>query len=369
MVKNEAPSIVPTLETYMGNPEVAFFVFDTGSDDNTIALAENLFKERGVTHFAIAQEPFIDFATSRNRALRLAEEQFPQAQFMLMPDCEWYLTGLDTLVEFCKKEKRAFIPAYLVDINAGCEFTTPRLIRAHMNVCFEGVVHEIIGTTGLRVPKEVRFDMKSTSYGAEKSRKRWERDVQLLLKEHEKRPTDSRTLFYLAQTYHCLGDLVNAQIYYELRTKNQGWDEENFMALYRLAQVLEERSKQEKNEQLWYYAQDCYLKAYGMRPERAETLIRLAQHYLAEDDFSLSYLFAKHAREIPYPIKETLFVEKELYDYTVHDILGIVCWYIKQYKLGKEEVIKALEAKGELPHLLQNLACYMGLETNANVPA
>ena len=105
MVKDEEPVIEATLQTYIGRPEVAFFIFDTGSTDKTLQVAEDFFKKNNIKHYAFGQEPFINFAASRNRGLRLAEKAFPSADFIVMPDAEWYMSGLDTLVEFCKQEK------------------------------------------------------------------------------------------------------------------------------------------------------------------------------------------------------------------------------------------------------------------------
>jgi hypothetical protein len=144
-----------------------------------------------------------------------------------------------------------------------------------------------------------------------------------------------------------------------MRTKVSGWDEEDFMALYRFAQVAEQRSKIENDESLWRIALDYYLKAYQFRPCRAEPLVKLAEHYRLDSSFSLSYLFAKHASEMPYPAAETLFVEKNDYTFSVHDILGIVCWYLGKDDMGEKSVRKAILARGKMPHLERNLSLYL----------
>ena len=360
MVKDEEPVIEATLETYIGRPEVAFFIFDTGSTDRTLEVSEAFFKKHNIKNYAFGQEPFINFAASRNRGLRLAEKAFPSASFIVMPDAEWYFTGVDSLVDFCKQEKNADHAVYLMDIVAGgIDFTTPRLIRTHKNICFEGVVHEAIATTGVRSPKGIIFNVGASKYGVEKSRQRWVRDAQALLKYHQENPQDSRTLFYLAQTFQCLDDLENAYTYYSLRVKLHGWDEEDFMAWYRLAQVTEELSERKKDQDLWALSQNYYLKAHSFRPRRAEPLVRLAEHYRKKDDFALSYLFSRVASEIPCPHEETLFLEKDLYMFSVHDILGIVCWYLQKYELGETSVRNALKDRPDMPHLLKNLSLYL----------
>ena len=132
MVKDEEHIIKQTLEPYIDGGIKHFFIFDTGSTDKTIEVARAYFQERGITQYGIAQEPFIDFATSRNRGLDLARQKFPTAAFLTMPDAEWYLRNGEKLVEFCKEHahKNLNVHSYSVRImNANIDFYTPRLIR------------------------------------------------------------------------------------------------------------------------------------------------------------------------------------------------------------------------------------------------
>jgi len=83
------------------------------------------------------------------------------------------------------------------------------------------------------------FEWRPAQKGQAKSAQRWQRDRDLLLKSYAQNPFDARTLFYLAQTYECLGDWENAYIFYEKRAAIHGWDEENFMTQFRLGTVAE----------------------------------------------------------------------------------------------------------------------------------
>jgi hypothetical protein len=65
-----------------------------------------------------------------------------------------------------------------------------------------------------------------------------------------------------------------------------------------------------------------YLKAYTIRPTRAEPLIRIAMHYHDEDQLDLSYIFAQRAAQIPYPKDDILMIERELYDAARWEILN-----------------------------------------------
>ena len=172
---------------------------------------------------------------------------------MLMPDAEWYLHGVEELLAFCERElEHPEHTSYLVRIvSPDLDFGTQRLLRGGSSLRFGGVVHEtiMIGTQ-FKTPNSIYFELKVERAGAEKTQRRWMRDKELLLKAFLANPQDSRTCFYLAQTFDCLGDLDNAYYYYELRTHLIGWCEEDFMARYRLATVTE-RMKNPDGSSCW----------------------------------------------------------------------------------------------------------------------
>jgi len=353
MVKNEAHVMEETLQPFVDAGLDRFLIFDTGSTDDTISITKHFFEKHNVCNGVILQEPFVDFATSRNRALELAENTFPDGHFMLMLDAEWYIHNVDDLLTFCEQHKHDSCSAYLVRImSTHLDFYTARLIRCKTNIRFFGVVHETLNhCTRQKVPQNIFFELKTTRYGKEKSKKRWVRDCQLLLDEYERNPNNARTVFYLAQTYACLGDWENACKWYTLRTTMDGWEEENYMALYKLARAYEKAGDWEKA--LFYY-----LEAAKKRPHRAEPLIRLAQHYWDTGDKELCYLFAQRAAELPYPQSDILFVEKKLYQFTRHDLLGRSAWYVGKYSLGKKSIEKALTIYPDLEYLKNNLTFY-----------
>lgn len=355
MIKNEAPVIRETLRPFVDAGIKDYLIYDTGSTDDTVEITKKFFQDAGIEHAVIKQEDFIDFATSRNHALRAAKESFPNACFLLMPDAEWYIKNGKGLLQFCQEHKDDHDNAYLVRCTMGDSFNfhTQRLIRCRSNLQFVGAVHEGLNEVTIeKVSDDIFFEVGSTKYGKEKSQRRWSRDCELLFKEHQANPQSPRPVFYLAQTYHCLGDLFTAAQWYEKRSAMAGWDEENYITQYRLAQCYEELGK-------WDQALNSYLKAFSMRPHRAEPLVRLAKHYWASGERALCFLFARRAVELPYPKDDILFVEKNLYDYQRYDVMACVAWYVGEYELGEMAVRQALKAYPTLPHLLNNLNWYM----------
>ena len=358
MVKNEAPSMEKTLQSLVEGGITSYFIFDTGSIDKTIKVTEEFFEKNNITDFRIMQEPFVDFSTSRNRALELTEEQFPDGGFMLMLDAEWHLCNVPGLIEFCRNQVDKTTGSYLVRILGGDDFYAGRLIRCKSGVRFAGDPHEAVYASE-RVPSTIYFELHMTAYGIEKSRQRWHRDKEKLMESHRQDPLHTRTLFYLAQTFHCLGELREAYYYYKKRSQLIGCEEEDYIAIYRLAIMTEELSKVDP-DYTWEEAQNLYLNAYAKRPTRAEPLIRLAQHYWDARNLPLCYLFAKRASVISYPDTDNLFIEKYLYDYLRWDLLSMIAWHFDDYESGEIAARKVVQLHPEYIHLHRNLSFYVG---------
>jgi glycosyltransferase involved in cell wall biosynthesis len=392
MVKNEEDVIVPTLKPFVDGGVDAFYIFDTGSTDKTVEVVTEYLQKSGV-RFAVGQEPFIDFAASRNRGLDLALEVFPHSAYMVMPDAEWYIHNSQDLIKFCKDNLNDMEPAYSLHIaSEDLDFYTPRLIRTSMGSRFVGKVHEVLDHPAQKkVPGHVIFELRPSRYGAEKSRKRWERDAEILMRGYLEDPFGTRNLFYLAQTHWCLGNLEEAYRFYKIRAPLTGWDEEDYLSWYRLGLITEELAKHEESDNLplphaalfadiaksfktegfenafvmeqgvdsspkrtWSEAMGYFLKAFTMRPRRAEPIIHIALHYLNDDNHEVGYIFALRAAQIPYPENDILMVEKDLYDFFRWEILSRCAWYVGEVELGFTAACKAKRQKPELAHVQRN---------------
>lgn len=355
MVKNEEhvmeKTLMPFLELH--DPRIGYLILDTGSTDNTVQVTLDLFKRYNIAHGYVAEKPFVNFAVSRNDAIKFAEDKFPYAGFLLMIDAEWYMQSVDTLLDFCEEYKHHSETSFLLKIgNKGFENYLPRLFKPHKGLYFDGVVHEYLNTrSSIKISEPVMAVYAPSNQGREQSQRRWTRDANLLFEEHKRNPTDPRTTFYLAQTYACLGDLKNALYWYQFRSQQQGWDQENYMAFYRLGTVYDAMGD-------WPNALFNFMKAYSMRPWRVEPLVIIATHYLQLQDFVTSFMFARQACEVEFKETEVLFVDKIFYDYTRYDLLGIASWYVGQYEIGEKAVLKALEYDPASTHLKFNLSLY-----------
>jgi tetratricopeptide (TPR) repeat protein len=360
MVKNEAPVMQTTLQPLINAGIKDYFIYDTGSTDNTIQVTKDFFKKNKITNFKITQEPWIDFATSRNKALQLTEQAYPNATFMLMLDAEWILHGGSELLKICLQEKNDPAKLYAFHIiqtnNDGIkDHIMGRLMRTHSNVSFIGRVHEIPNIDAAKIfPSHIYFEYAPSKLGKKNSETRWKTDCQILLEEFKANPKDTRNILLLGQTYGSLKDWPNAAKWYSLRanmidkTENT---EEKFVAFFALGQVYQMMGDYEKMIV-------NYLKAFNIDPKRAEPLIRLAIHYFKQGNHSLACVFIKHAITIDYPTHTASVIEKELYEFVRYDLLARVAWSQNEFELGRYAAQMALNIKPDAPSMQDILQYY-----------
>ena len=114
---------------------------------------------------------------------------------------------------------------------------------------------------------EICFLHTVTPLNNRQSKARYQKDLELLLREYDKNPVNPRTVFYLAQTYDCLQDLRNAYKYYFKRSQVKGWIEEDFVTVYRLGCIADHLCKAD-DYITWATAFDHYSKAFAIRRTR-----------------------------------------------------------------------------------------------------
>lgn len=351
MVKDEAASIVASIESC--RPFVdRIVILDTGSTDGTQKLAQ---EAAGKVPFELHEEPFVDYGTTRNRALHLANQE---TVFTLMLSGDETLERGDALREFCESMRSVPIGAFLIEIDFGeqCHYPSVRLARTGWGWRYVGRVHEVMvdqdgSSADAMVPRARIVHRKSSSPGQEK--RKWERDLELLLEDHQSDPSNPRTVFYLAQTYQCLGKLEKASKFYTRRAQMQGWPEETYMAMFRRAECRELMGDVGA-------ARLGFLQAHSASPERAEPLYRIALSYYKEQEHHLTYLFAKRASELPMPTGLRLFLNPTVYAYGANDLVATSAFYVGERAAGIRSGCRALRAAPGDERVAKNLGFYFG---------
>ena len=344
MVKDEEKRIHVSLDSVTGTVD-CLIVYDTGSTDKTVEIITNHCEKHKLNLYMIHGD-FVNFSVSRNVSLDYADSK--NIDFILLLDTNDELREGEKLRAFAKQQLSTDNCAYLM-----CQhwwsgkydkYFNTRFIRANRQWRYKGSVHEYMCDTNeegkkgphvVKMPDDIVLYQDRTKDG-NKSGKRFAKDKELLLADHKLNPTEPRTLFYLAQTCSCLQQPEDAFYYYKLRSELDGFQEEKFHAFLRCGEF----SEQLKHD--WHYSLGYYMKAVE-HSDRAEPLIKIAQHYNKVKKWLLSYTFIKLACSLPYPSNAILFVDKHSYDYTRWHIMGIIGYYCGAYKDGKIGCLKAIE--------------------------
>lgn len=345
MIKNEEKIIKKTLDSVKRFPLV--LVFDTGSVDDTISIVESY------PNTKVYKGEFVDFSTSRNELLSLAEKEVVKEDYLLLLDAGDEFRPLDEEkpFDFSSESALYLVPQVWETGNINRYFNT-RMFKNNRGFRYKGKVHEYLDRGGAAPPskKMGTFELYQDRRGdkAASSVKRWKRDLEILKKEVENNPNSTRDLFYLAQTYECLRNRKMAYQTYKRRSKIReiGFYEEVFISLMRCGQ----------NADCWEKSISWYMKAFNFI-KRAEPLLKIAEHYRAEKDFHRSWLFIKMACELEYPEQCILFVDSDAYSYKRWHLLGIVSYYVGKFEDGKTGCLRAIEAK-RLKIDCENLAFY-----------
>ncbi len=372
MVKDEESVITNTLKPFVDAGINDFCVFDTGSTDSTVSVTRQLFRDKKLNGF-IDEEPFIDFASSRNRALHYAETHFPNATFFLMIDANWYIQNVPKLIEFCQSQKQENFQGYNISLHcSGVTFASTRLLRKSAGLRFQGAVHEIIERLGEKtLPEDIFFEVSADEKHLAKSAARYPKDAEILLNDYEKNPLNPKTLFYLGQTYECMRDIKKAYKYYlkRLALSKMCPEETNAVVLYRLGYLCENLSLIE-DDYTWQMALDYYYRAFTVRPTRIEPLVAIAAYYI-EKFPHISFLYLNYAFEVPYPSNDIIYVKKYTYDFTRYELLSACAWPIRKYEIGKKATQMALNIQPNnsvLKHRLNMYQKALDRENEVQIP-
>lgn len=363
MVKNEKKRLHITLESVIGHVD-SIVAFDTGSTDNTIQILKD-FSEKNNIPLHLKEGDFVDFSTSRNVSLDYADS-FPEIDYLLLMDTNDELRGGKNLRKYAIEQKtNTKSTAYLMcqEWYSGQydKYFNTRFIKAHEGWRYRGVVHEYMKNTKLkegeepivpRVPDNIVLFQDRTQ-DDNKSKQRFERDKVLLLEEHKRDPSDSRTVFYLAQTYGCVGDLEDSLYYYKLRTTmEKGFWEERFHAYFRCG-VTSMKLKHD-----WHDSFVWFMKSYEFKA-RVEPLIQIANYYKETKKWGLAYTFLNLAVNLQYPTECILFVDKKAYDYKRWHLMGIVAYYASCYDEGRKACQRAIQSGVNVELDTKNLQFYL----------
>jgi FkbM family methyltransferase len=343
IVRDEVRRIAEVLASY--RPYIdAWTILDTGSTDGTQDLIRRALEGiPGTLH----EEPFVDFATSRNRALELHSES---TVFSIMPNGD-VLDGGAALVAFLEAHRHDRAGAYRVRISPG-HYYHPLVMRCGSGWRYKWRTHECaVGpAVGAKIPG-VAVIRDRGSRTDEEWRRRWTRDLELLHRDRVDDPSDPRPYFYLGQTHECLGQHAQALAFYERRAELGGYFDEVYEAKFRVAKMMQVLGRS------WGEIQQAYLLAHAHDPRRAEPLCAIADHWHDAEEHAIVRLFATAAADLPEPSTD-LFLDEDVYSWRAADLAAISSYYVGRMEDGRRYAERAVRARPDDERLRANRAFY-----------
>ncbi len=353
MIKNEEKTLLKSLNSCKSIIS-SLYIYDTGSTDNTLSIINDFKSENPSIEVFVKQGDFVDFAISRNVLLEYVETD-ERVQFIILLDSNDEFFGCKSLYKLLEKEA---LKTYDSETNVAAgyllrqrwfsgggmdSYFNIRLIR-NGGWRYSGKVHEWIQHSDpksitMRIDNHDIYIYQDRTQDCENSFKRFQRDKEILLREHLKNPTDTRTLFYLAQTYGSLGMSTEAYYYYKLRVKYGGYEEERYHSFFRLGEIAKNTGMESDIFIMWW------IKAIECLPvPRVEPIIELANYYLFNNvKYYIAGILTSYALSLQYPVWCNLFINRIHYDYTRYQLDGIAQYYLKNYQQGLDSCRKAIE--------------------------
>ena len=149
---------------------------------------------------------------------------------------------------------------------------------------WKGPVHNYLCASTADISKEYiaveQIWIKSNVHGGAKShnvtvKEKYLLDAKLLQEELKKNPNDTRSQFYLAQSYKDAQEYEKAIIHYKKRVTMGGWNEEIYYSLYCIGLCKELSGKYNFENEILL----DYLKAFNYRNTRLEALYNILMYY------------------------------------------------------------------------------------------
>lgn len=341
IVKNESKTL-PILFKSIHKIIDYYVITDTGSTDNTIQLIHNEMNKYNIKG-KIYEEKWVNFGYNRQKALEYAVKHSKDENYN-------YILIIDADEELYYQDKNFF--KHLDKSNYGIirkygdiEYYLPALLNIKNNNQYQwqwkGVVHNYvksilpsdsdISQKELDITNIDRDQVYIRSYINKGSKthgltynEKYLKDVDILNKELEKDPNDSRSQFYLATSYD------NAKMYkeafkaYQKRIQMNGYKEEIFYSLYRMGGIMI------NDQEPFSKVLPILLNAYEIVPNRIESIYLLVGYSIINKLYNIGYLLGK---SVAYKrnTESMLFIDQNIYDYKMLDAYSICAYWSGDY--------------------------------------
>ena len=343
IIKNGGPLLEEVLTTNLKFID-RWCILDTGSTDGSQEIIKRVLKDKKGELF---EEPFVDFKVSRNRCLELAGKS---CKFLCMLDDTYTIEGdLKPFLELIRGDQFSDSFSLLIK-SEDTEYYSNRIIKSTTGLRYIHTIHEVItneNNINVTIPCECAYILDHRAeYMEQRTSDRKQFDLQLLFKEFEDYPDDPRALYYIAQTYGCIGDEINKAKYFELRIAHpvEGYVQEKIDTLFELARtynfkvnsITKEYLTSPLSEIQWARCEELYLSAWELDKKRPDSLYFIGIKYYLEQNYQTAYNFFRLGFETGYPIESQYSLKPTLTYHYLPKFLTEICYYLEDYELGKQ---------------------------------
>ena len=354
IVKNEI-KVLPRLFDSLINHIDTYLIVDTGSTDGTQEYIKNYMRENRIPG-GLHERPWVNFGVNRQIALELAVGTADYA-FIIDADEELFISDkniLNTLTKDCYNVTKKY---------SGIEYEVPQLVRISNNNelgwKWNAPVHEYLSAkeriTIASVDSQALHIISYPHEGARSQsvslKEKYLQDADLLEADLIQNPENTRSTFYLAQSYKDAEETELAIKYYKKRTELKGWTEEIFFSYYQLG-LLHLYNLKNVSE-----AEKYFLEAAKTNPDRySETAYHLVRHYRIAEEYSkalfwaISALFPNSLTLNSTKMKHFLFAQTDIYQWRLKDEISLIFFYVNRKDLSKILMQELLQEAPESQH-------------------
>jgi hypothetical protein len=186
-----------------------------------------------------------------------------------------------------------------------------------------------------KIDKDILFILDISDGGCKSNK--FERDIDLLTKGLEADPTNSRYMFYLANSYHDIGRYEECIEHYKKRISMGGWIQEQWYSYYRIGLAYKKMANMmndaDESRALYRQAISYWLEGFEIMPTRIENIYEIVQYYRIQSKQKTAlafYYMAKNAMQQPNVLKEKddfLFLLNDIYTYKLDYEYSIIGFY------------------------------------------